>query len=153
MKKYLHLITIVVFLIFWQNSISQSIVSLSVKSTPIIDGIYNTQEWSDADTASVNLLDGRSVKVKFKRDDSAFYFVFSGPIASYGGGYAMFPEVAFDPLYNKGNVWQNDDQWFHVSFTDCSSIGAPDNYSNCLITQTDWIGMPNFFIDCSTRYD
>ncbi|MFZ4740211.1 MAG: T9SS type A sorting domain-containing protein [Bacteroidales bacterium] len=144
MKKHLQLTFLGIFLLLVQNVNAQPIRTLKAKSTPLIDGHYNYQEWSDADTASINLIDGRFINVKFKRDNTAFYFVFYGPIASYGGGYAMFPEVAFDPLHNKGNVWQSDDQWFHVSYTDCSNIGLPDVWANCIGTQPDWTGIPNF---------
>ena len=144
MKKHLHLTFLGILLLFVQYAIAQPIRTLQAKSTPLIDGHYNYQEWSDADTASINLFDGRFINVKFKRDNTAFYFVFYGPIGSYGGGYAMFPEVVFDPLYNKGNVWQSDDQWFHVSYNDCSSIGSPDAWTNCIGTQPDWTGIPNF---------
>lgn len=131
-------------LVYNLNLISQPIIKFQVKSTPIIDGIYNISEWSDADTLSVDLEDGRFIHVKYKMDNQAFYFVFIGPIATYSSIYAMFPEVSFDPLFNKGNAWQSDDHWFHVSYTDCNSLGAPDIYSNCVAVQPDWIGAPNF---------
>jgi len=154
MKKHLQLIFLGLFIS--QALIAQNVRTFYLKTAPVIDGHYNQQEWSDADTASIDLLDGRSIKVKFKRDNTSFYFVFYGPIATYNyifnynGEYIMlpntFPEVTFDPLNNNGSSWQNDDQWFHVSYTDCSNIGSPDVFTptSCLVTHPDWTGKPNF---------
>ncbi len=144
MKTSLKLFFLSVFLTCTLSGFSQTTITIHSRPAPVIDGIYSVQEWADADTASIDLLDGRSLLVRYKKDASALYFLFSGPIASYSNYYAMFPEVSIDGAFNKSELWQCDDQWFHVSYTDCSSIGAPDIYTNCVVTQPDWIGIPNF---------
>lgn len=105
----------------------------------MVDGVNGGLEWVDADSVEIIISGSRKVSVKYKHDGSNLFFAFIKNLESAG----RFPEVLIDVGNNKTQTWNQDDFWFHVSATDCSSIGEYGNYSNCSLKQPDWEGVPN----------
>lgn len=106
-----------------------------------IDGVLNNSEWQNAETIMIGVNTTDNVQVMFKHDNTAIYFAFSGKLESAN---ALFPEVLIDPQNVGGSSWSVGQWWFHVSATDCENDTAYGKYSNCMATQPDWEGAPNF---------
>ena len=75
MKKVILLIVLISSTLFVK---SQNVITIQNGIQPVIDGSMGTNEWSDADTVRIDLQDGRNVIVYFKKDNEAFYFLFTG---------------------------------------------------------------------------
>lgn len=106
-----------------------------------IDGVLQTQEWQHAAIAAITVNATDTVYVRYKHDDMAMHFSFTGRLESAN---ALFPEVLTDGANVGGANWVNGQWWFHVSATDCDNNGGYGVYNNCLATQSDWKGGPNF---------
>jgi hypothetical protein len=110
-------------------------------TTPVMDGSVSAAEWSDADSVTINISANISCTVLFKHDCNSLYLTYLDNLESMA---ALFPEVLLDVNNSKSTSWETDDWWFHVSATDCHYQGAYAVYSNCLVTQSSWTGIPNF---------
>lgn len=106
-----------------------------------IDGVLQTQEWQHAAIAAIAVSSTDTVYVRYKHDNMAMHFAFTGRLESAN---ALFPEVLMDGANVGGAHWVNGQWWFHVSATDCDNNGGYGVYNNCLATQPDWKGGPNF---------
>lgn len=112
-------------------------------STPSIDGIVQTNEWSDADSVMIGADGVYDTQVKYKHDGSSLYISYN----SYQGLLVPgtgFPEIYFDIENDDSEDWNLDDWWFHVSATDCESLGAEQVYDACEEDHDDWAAEPNF---------
>lgn len=106
-----------------------------------IDGVLQTQEWQHAAVAALTINATDTVYVRYKHDNLAMHFAFTGKLESAN---ALFPEVLTDGTNAGGTSWVNGQWWFHVSATDCDNNGGYGVYNNCQATQPDWKGGPNF---------
>jgi hypothetical protein len=111
-------------------------------SPVIVDGRIETGEWDDALrlpltagklTASVWLKhDGKNLLFRFSIEENPDRWLY------------CFPEIAIDPRLDGGDSWQADDHWFHLSATDCHSVGKREDYSGCRVETREWQGVPNY---------
>ncbi|MEM9023659.1 MAG: FlgD immunoglobulin-like domain containing protein [Bacteroidota bacterium] len=108
---------------------------------PAIDGQLSLAEWDTTARVAIPGPGNDSVAVYYAHDSTALYLAFLGRLESAN---ARFPEAMLDLNHSRSNGWEADDWWFHVSATDCSSNGTPNDFSNCQLVQPDWEGVPNF---------
>lgn len=102
-----------------------------------VDGSLERDEWADATPFVMTPGRGWEVPVAIKQDGESLLFAFASlqpetppPIA--------FPEVMLDVNNDKATRLGPDDWWFHVSATDCASIGRLDDYKTCLPEADGW---------------
>lgn len=104
------------------------------------DGFPDSTEWDPVDIQAIisrGLIENTTLQVAY--DDSVLYVRFNGNLESS----FLFPEVLIDTDLGRDSSWAADDHWFHVSATDCHSIGVYGDYNTCVTTATDWAGGPN----------
>lgn len=128
-------------LLFIVNTNAQHIEFPLDTNVVTIDGVMNPSEWDKAETIMIGVNTADDVQVKFKHDNTAMYFAFSGKLESAN---ALFPEVLMDPMNVGGSSWSVGQWWFHVSATDCENDTTYGSYSNCMATQPGWTAEPNF---------
>lgn len=141
---YVKKITIAIHIFFYlitSYARAQNTLVIPEGTTPVMDGIVNSAEWADADSAVINISTGISCKVLYKHDCNHLHLAYLDNLESMN---MLFPEVLFDLNNSKTASWEADDWWFHVSATDCFYQGAYAVYSNCLAVQPNWTGIPNF---------
>ena len=109
---------------------SESDYSFPVGSTPVIDGVLNPNEWTDAAYGFIDVEKGWKVKVFYKRDRSSLYFAFS---ELKHNGQERYPEIMIDAKGDRGE----DDWWIHISYNDCEAKGRY-NVWNCTPTKPGW---------------
>lgn len=121
---------------------AQNILYIPYGTTPTIDGSITTGEWDESDTVSISIMGGsREVLVLYKHDSLNLYLAYLGNLASSN---IRFPEAMLDINHDQSVDWMSDDWWFHVSATDCESVGQPSNYDSCQLIRHNWTGVPNF---------
>ena len=125
---------------FASPSASQTVIPAIYAQDIVTDGIITVNEWLSSSTISISA-PGNSIKVHVAYDSLYLYVLYYGKLESAN---TLFPELLLDINNSKSNAWENDDWWFHVSATDCENQGAYGVYTNCAVTQTHWIGAPNF---------
>lgn len=108
----------------------------------VIDGVITGEEWGDARKIEIVMTDRENVQVWAKHDQSNLLLMFDLPESKVDR--VVFPEVLIDAHNDKSDAWTDDDWWFHVSGTDCSSKGKARNYDNARVEQEDWFAVPNF---------
>ncbi|MBL8001752.1 MAG: T9SS type A sorting domain-containing protein [Flavobacteriales bacterium] len=118
---------------------AQSVIE-AFPGTPDLDGVVASGEWDLAPTIGIGTAPGDTCRVAVMTDANGAYFAFMGHLESSN---ALFPEVLLDTQHDRTAAWNTDDHWFHVSATDCHDQGAYGVYSNCLLVQPDWTGVPN----------
>lgn len=122
-------------------TMAQHIVFPLDTNSIITDGVLHTQEWQHAAIAAIAVSGTDTVYVRYQHDNMAMHFAFTGRLESAN---ALFPEVLTDGANVGGANWVNGQWWFHVSAADCDNSGGYGVYNNCLATQPDWKGGPNF---------
>jgi len=118
-------------------------ICIPIGSTPLVDGTAQADEWSDADSVRISADGVYDTQVKFKHDGSSLHISYN----SYSGLFVPgtgFPEVYFDIENDDSDNWSSDDWWFHVSATDCESMGQEQVYDECEADHDDWSAEPNF---------
>jgi len=119
-----------------------SLLEIPLGTSPLIDGIINAGEWSDAATREFAIDGHVAITVMIKHDGTnllaAYYYLFEQE------ENLCFPELLIDAGNDKTEDWLNDDWWFHVSATDCEAHGTYDVWNDCSVVQPDWQGVPNF---------
>jgi len=108
--------------------------------TPTLDGMVDPGEWDMAPSVAIGTAPGDTCRVAVMTDFAAVYFAFMGYLESSN---VLFPEVLLDTQHDRTPAWNADDQWFHVSATDCHHQGDYGVYDDCLLVQPDWTGVPN----------
>ncbi|NVK03349.1 MAG: hypothetical protein HWD92_00940 [Flavobacteriia bacterium] len=110
------------------------------KLTITPDGFPDTTEWNAVPVQAI-LYRGtvENTDVQITWSDSALSVRFNGNLESS----FMIPEVLIDPDYGRTAAWDSLDHWFHVSATDCHSIGVYGDYNTCVNQAQDWKGGPN----------
>ena len=142
MKRSIHLIFAlwVLGMVFSVSSKAQ-IISIPFGTAPLIDGVVQPNEWTDANAISIPIHSTDSSKVLFKHDSTHLYFAFKGGLQSSGN---YFPELVIDAEWDRASSFQQNDWWFHVSATDCEYNGQYGNYTNCQIVRPGWEALPNY---------
>jgi len=140
LQKLILLLILIPFTI--SSTYSKNKIKIPIGSKIKADGIIENNEWIDAYQCNIDMNNYGEAKVYIKHDTDVLNFLYLFNIENKST--LCFPEIYIDPELNIGTQWQSDDWWFHVSGTDCSSKGIPDNYDNCRVTQNDWTANPNF---------
>lgn len=129
-------------LLFSTGGFAQQHIAFPYDTAPVtVDGILTASEWNNAKSIMIPVNTTDNIEVKFKHDNTAMYFAFSGKLES---AQALFPEILTDAANAGGTAWKSGQWWLHVSATDCENEGGYGVYNNCKVTQPDWTGAPNF---------
>lgn len=107
-----------------------------------IDGILEPGEWNDA--AKFVMIQTPYVNSHVLLKHNNTHFLLAYVFENITDSTITFPELFIDTKLNKGDAWQNDDYWFHVSAQDCYSIGKREDYSKCRTDYTVWRASPNY---------
>ena len=138
MNRILNLVAFTFF--YGQVSLAQtSTICIPYGLPATIDGNFSASEWAGANSLVINISAADSVIVYLKHDSLNLYLAYLNNLESS----FRFPEIMVDPDNEKSSAWQPDDWWFHISATDCESIGIPSDYGDCSVVQPDWEGVPN----------
>jgi hypothetical protein len=108
------------------RSVAQRDLDVKHGGTPVIDGVFSSGEWSDANSIQISVEQGWTVQVSYKHDNSALYIAFSNLINK---GKKLYPELLLDTTNGKTAAWNSDDWWFHASFNDCEGHGDYSVYT------------------------
>lgn len=119
---------------------AQTVIPAVYNNSVVADGVVSAGEWGQSSSLTI-AAPGNTITYKVAYDANKLYVLCYGKLESAN---ALFPEVLLDVNNSKSSTWENDDWWFHVSATDCESQGVYGSYTNCAVTQPNWIGMPNF---------
>lgn len=121
---------------------AEGAVPLPQGTAIVADGAIGDVEWQDAKVLFVELSSTVRVKVLAKHDGANLLAAF---LSDWNPSRTLFmPEICIDTAFERATAWQPDDWWFHVSASDCNSSGRWNDYSNCLVVQPDWLGVPNY---------
>lgn len=104
-----------------------------------VDGDITENEWNDADSLTIEIKEGWSIKVKYKHDKENLLFQFRNlrsPIKVSGMPF-RFPEILINTDSSTPDEWSMNTHWFHVSATDCHSLKM-DDYTNCMLEANKW---------------
>lgn len=141
MKPIAQLIFLGICLTVTDRMHAQPLMEIPFGTTPVIDGIISQDEWSDADTLSIAILNQtKTVTVLCKHDGNNLHLAYLGNLESVN---ARFPEVLLDVNNDKSATWLQDDWWFHVSATDCEYQGQYGNFDSCQLVRPNWTAVPN----------
>lgn len=113
------------------------------KTAATTDGNWSAAEWADADSAHIRMNDGRVVEVFFKRNDTALFVSYRGPLGSFAA-VPQFPEMLIDVNHSRSTSLESDDFWLHVSATDCYAQAAINQFDSCAPDHQGWSAAPNF---------
>jgi hypothetical protein len=137
-----YLAAFVISCILIEDAQSQESLNIPYGTSPTINGIVSTNEWSDATEAKIIQGSGAEVNVRVKHDGQSLYFIYQGNLEST----ARFPEILLDINNEKSADWDANDWWFHASATDCEYQGeqaaAPNMKSGGEMTDTIEIAIP-----------
>ena len=131
---------IITLLLFTSALYAQPLVSVPESQNITIDGIYNSSEWQKAH--SFFLVHGNdSTYFRLAYDSQGIYILAAGELETY----PLFPEPLLSPKHSTSSNWTPGSDWFfHVSATDCESNQMYGDFNNCRLTQSGWVGAPNF---------
>jgi hypothetical protein len=107
-----------------------------------IDGTFTADEWQGAASVSFSfqnqLGDSLRVDVWLQHDGDALEvaYVFQAPDSA-----SVSPEIFIDTDFDRSPSLQADDYWFHLSGSDCTAVGAYDDYSGCVM-RAWWASAP-----------
>ncbi len=135
------LLQLFLYCLFAIPATAQYIVFPLDNSPVSIDGTLQNAEWQHAHRAVIPVNASDSVSVRYKHDNTAMYFAFTGKLESAN---ALFPEILTDAANVGGASWSNGQWWLHVSATDCEHNGAYGIYNDCKLIQPGWEAGPNF---------
>jgi len=135
MKKILLLLLIIV-------SISNAQIVIPKGAGVAIDGKVEKGEWDDAREFVFTNPEIAKCKVLLKHDGKNLLLLYI--MKEFKDSTIVLPEFFIDSQNNKGDKWQADDYWFHVSAQDCYSIGKREDYSKCKVEGDQWHAVPNY---------
>jgi hypothetical protein len=106
----------------------------------VIDGVFSSGEWSDANSLQIGIEPGWAVRVYYKHDGSNLYIAFSNLV---NNGRKLYPELVLDMTNGKTTSWNTDNWWFHASYNDCEGNGVYSVYTfgnkgSCQKDHIDW---------------
>lgn len=106
-------------------------------STVVVDGELTEGEWDDAVSLEFVVDDGWVVAALVKYDEATLQVAYRGlqPPSPVQIG---FPELLLDTQLDGGGEMDDDDWWFHVSFTDCAANAAYDDFDGCEPVVDGW---------------
>lgn len=133
--------TFTLLLLVFLNLASNSQNVINQGQRVYIDGIIEPDEWLDATTYTLKESEFVKTKVLLKHDGKNLLLAFLNN--NIKDTTFVMPEVFIDSKLNKGEQWQSDDFWFHVSAQDCHAVGKREDYSNCRPDYTLWRASPN----------
>ena len=126
------------------NLTAQGDIALPYVENVVVDGHISADEWMGAYEIVLEADAGMQTTVYLCHDDEALTFAFAGNLESAD---VLFPEIFLDGNNNNSTSWDANDWWFHVSATDCESVGMPFDFSNCQVEHDDWEAVPNIESD------
>jgi hypothetical protein len=89
------------------------------------DGHVGATEWEDAETTSIAVEPGWTVRVRLKHDEENLYFLFENVKHD---DQRLFPEIFIDPEDRRSEKWERSQWWLHVSYNLCEGHGEPNVY-------------------------
>lgn len=93
-------------------------------ATVRVDGQVEIEEWAVARELTVDLPDGRLVRILLQRDRSAFHFAFLG--LDEFASREVHPEILFDLWASGGESFDSNDWWFSIGRRLCWQQGGTD---------------------------
>lgn len=99
------------------------------KNTITIDGRLSEPEWKQAGTVQIKVREGWTVTVAYMQDGENLYFAFSN--VKLEEKTELYPEVLLDTGNEKTSAWDNNDWWFHTSYSNCEGKGKFNDYTSC----------------------
>ena len=128
------IITLFLFVLGFECAAQQ--INIPYGISPVIDGIISSDEWTDADSVTINVQPFWDVKVLYKHNDSCLFFLFKGLVKTgYGERY---PDVMLDIYNDKSTTWNPDDWWLHASYNDCECVGNYNDWTSCQPEHIGW---------------
>ncbi len=122
----------------------QNIIRIPLGERVNIDGEMNSIEWDDSDSLDINFSNNtKKVRVYYKHDGYNLLACYKGDLESAN---VRFPEILLDIEFDRSNIFQQDDWWFHVSTTDCEYKGRYGHYVNCELERPNWEAVNNIII-------
>lgn len=121
-------------------SFAQNIINIPLGDSVNIDGIMEVNEWVDSDSVVINFSNNKKVNVYYKHDGGNLLACYKGDLESAN---VRFPEILLDMEFDRSNIFQADDWWFHVSSTDCEYKGRYGHYVNCELERPNWKAVNN----------
>jgi hypothetical protein len=108
-------------------------------STPVIDGVFSSGEWRDANSIKISVEPGWTVQVFFKHDNSNLFISYTNLVDN---GKKRYPELLLN-MTGKTSSWNRDCWWFHASYNDCEGKGEYSVYAfgdkgSCQKDHADW---------------
>jgi hypothetical protein len=137
MRLFIPLIVFVCTALHAQN------VIYPIVGAPLMDGVLVAGEWDQAPMVKVASAPGDTCRVALIANTWGLYIAFIDNLESAG---MLFPEMLFDPVHDRTPAWNADDQWFHVSATNCHHMGAYGVYDYCELMPLFWSAHPNFSV-------
>lgn len=121
-------------------AMAQESLSIPFDTPATIDHFASPGEWDGTVKRLIQHASGRSTTVSLKHDGQKLFARFEGNL---GSSVIRFPEILIDTRNEKSSEWDNNDWWFHVSASDCESVGKPADYSTCAAVKPSWQAEPN----------
>ncbi len=119
----------------------QNIIQIPLGKQVNVDGELNGVEWDDSDSLDINFSNNtKKVRVYYKHDGENLLACYKGDLESAN---VRFPEILLDMEFDRANIFQADDWWFHVSATDCEYKGRYGHYANCELERPNWKAVNN----------
>jgi hypothetical protein len=109
-------------------------------SNPIkVDGILDHNEWQNAIKNTIVINEGWKIPIYYQQDKNHLYFAFSN--LKPNDSTELYPEVLIDSQYDRTLKWDENDWWFHTSYSNCEGKGKYNNYSTCKKGEKEgWVG-------------
>ncbi len=111
-----------------------------------IDGVIEKGEWCDSKIYLFDETEIVNTKVYLKHDGEKLLLAYIFEDLTDTNEFVM-PEFFIDTKLNKGEQWQSDDYWFHVSAQDCYAVGKREDYTHCRADFLLWRASPNWPFD------
>lgn len=103
-----------------------------------IDGVKEAQ-WAGGLNYLVTVSDSWTIKITLMQDEQRLYFLFENLKVSESR--ELYPEVLIDGANDKSAHWDQNDWWFHTSYSNCEGKRKFNNYSSCKVGPKDgWEG-------------
>lgn len=139
MMKTIIFSVLFLFNLTFADAHSGDTISIPSGTTPTIDGIISSGEWSDACLIQV-LTNGFYNDIYIKHSATNLFIAFDSP---YSGSTGIY----FDKLHNGGTSPQPDDIWIHGSAGPFEFIGNGSNTWQQQSTTSNW----NYIVNQTTQ--
>ncbi len=108
-------------------------------NTVEIDGRLTEAAWQKANSTQITVREDWTIDISYFQDDQNLYFAFSN--LKLNDSTEIYPEVLIDTKNDKSLTWDENDWWFHTSYSNCENQAKFNDYSTCEIGQKEgWIG-------------